>query len=276
MEEKTKLRVIQVLCIISLLITVFSIQKTYARYFEKVDTNYNTQIKRWVVKVNNSIIHNKSSLIEVMQPVFISNAHMNNNNTLVPGREGYFEFEIDYSTVDVPFKFQFDIKQLNTKTVVTGVEPNITETVVDNHLEDFEVFGYQVIDGGDTDTTDITSLEKINPVIDVEQGKITYTKIVTATETELADLQVQRVLEDFGDGTKKVEITNTQELDTDKKVKVRVLFRWNDANKDTAQADNQPGMNNKEDTQYEGESNTNDPFHDLLKYNVKITFTQQL
>ena len=38
MKEKTKLRVLQILCIISILITVFSIQRTYAKYFEKVGT----------------------------------------------------------------------------------------------------------------------------------------------------------------------------------------------------------------------------------------------
>ena len=35
MKEKTKLRVIQILCIVSLLITVFSVQRTYAKYYEK-------------------------------------------------------------------------------------------------------------------------------------------------------------------------------------------------------------------------------------------------
>ena len=35
MKEKTKLRVIQILCIISLVITVFSIQRTYAKYCRK-------------------------------------------------------------------------------------------------------------------------------------------------------------------------------------------------------------------------------------------------
>ena len=52
MKEKTKLRVIQILCIVSLLITVFSIQRTYAKYFEKIDTTYATNIKRWVINVN--------------------------------------------------------------------------------------------------------------------------------------------------------------------------------------------------------------------------------
>lgn len=273
MKEKTKLRVIQILCIVSLLITVFSIQKTYARYFEKIGTTYDSNIKRWVINVNNNNIHRNNSLSEVMQPVLVANEHIN-NNVLVPGREGYFDFEIDYSKVDLNFRFNFDIEQLNTKNVIN--EETQEETEVENYLEDFEVYGYKIIDGENTDTTDITSLSKISPIIDVVQGKITYTKIVIASESELTDLQVQRVLEEFEDGTKKVEITKIQELDTDKKVDVRVLFRWNDDNKDTTDTDEQEGMNNAEDTAYAGEAIEGDSIHTNLNYNVKITFTQQL
>ena len=110
MKEKTKSRVIQILCIVSLIITVFSIQRTYAKYFEKVNTTYATNIKRWVINLNNTDIHGKSQeLSTIMQPTFRENAHMNNNDTLVPGREGYFEFVIDYSKVDLAFKYEFDI-----------------------------------------------------------------------------------------------------------------------------------------------------------------------
>lgn len=274
MKEKTKLRVIQILFIVSLLITMFSIQKTYARYFEKIGTTYATNIKRWVINVNNNNIHRNDKLNEVMQPVLVANEHMNNNNTLVPGREGYFDFVIDYSKVDLNFRFNFDIEQLNTITEVD--EDTGEETVIDKHLEDFEVYGYQIIDGENTATTDITSLSKISPIIDVEQEKITYTKIVTATDAELATLQVQRVLEELEDGTKKAEITHTQELDEDKKVDVRVLFRWNDDNKDTTDTDAQEGMNNSEDTLFKGEAIEGDSVHTNLNYNVKITFTQQL
>ena len=79
MKEKTKLRVLQILCIISILITVFSIQRTYAKYFEKVGTTYQTNIKRWLINVNSKNIHEESELSEVMQPIFVENENMKNN-----------------------------------------------------------------------------------------------------------------------------------------------------------------------------------------------------
>ena len=128
MKEKTKLRVIQILCIVSLLITVFSIQRTYAKYYETVGTTYATDIKKWVINVNEKNIHNETTLSNVMTPQFFYNMHMTtnegNNDVLVPGREGYFDFLIDYTNVDVAFKFGFDFEQLNTTV-----------------LEDFEIYG---------------------------------------------------------------------------------------------------------------------------------------
>ena len=150
MKEKTKLRVIQILCIVSLLITVFSIQSTYAKYFEKVDTTYATTIKKWVINVNTKNLHEETTLSNVMVPKFFYNPNMNMNgnlnNILVPGREGYFEFEIDYTDVDLAFKFEFDIEQLN-----------------DTELTDFEVYGYSIIDPDTeiTATTQVTDIEGI-------------------------------------------------------------------------------------------------------------------
>ena len=155
MKEKTKLRVIQILCIVSLLITLFSIQSTYAKYFEQVDTTYATNIKRWVMKVNNNHIHRGVELNQIMQPVFVQNEHMNNNNTLVPGRQGYFEFLIDYSKVEVAFRFQFDIQQLNATT-----------------LEDFEIYGYSIVetdaDSGEVTET-VTNLSEVNKLSEITQ-----------------------------------------------------------------------------------------------------------
>ena len=239
-KEKTKLRVIQILFIVSLLITVFSVQRTYARYFEKVGTTYDANIKRWVINVNNIDIHGKSEeLSTIMQPEFVENEHMNSNDTLVPGREGYFDFLIDYSKVDLAFRFNFDIKQLNKKTVVdedTGVESEI-----DAHLQDFEVYGFEIIDGENTETISVENLTEINPVIDPVEKSISYTK------------------------TGEDKVLN---LDTDNKVEVRVLFRWNDGTGST--------MSNAEDTAFAGEENTEDSMRDLLKYKVKITFTQKI
>ena len=129
MKRKNKLRVLEILCIISLLITIFSIQRTYARYYEKVDTTYQTHIKRWLMKVNNHIIQEESTLSEVMQPILIKDENMN-DDVLIPGRTGYFEMLLDYSNVDLTFEYEFSIEQLNQQK-----------------LTDFEIYGYEVIDG---------------------------------------------------------------------------------------------------------------------------------
>lgn len=258
MKEKTKLRVIQLLCIISILFTAFSIQKTYAKYFEKVNTTYATNIKKWVINVNNNNIHENDTLSEVMEPVLVENDHMNNNNTLVPGREGYFPFLVDYSSVDLAFQFGFNLTQINTTP-----------------LEDFEVYGYKITDGENIRTIETKDMTAINPIIDPNAGSITYTKIVIVTEEELEELNVLEEIEELEDGTKKVKIQETLALNTDKKVQVDVLFRWNDENADTEDAADVEGMNNLEDTQFVGEDN-GENIHKLLNYNVAITFTQYI
>ena len=146
MKEKTKLRIIQIMCIISILITIFSIQRTYAKYFEKVDTRYQTNIKRWLINVNTYNIHEMSELNQVMQPVLIEDENVN-TDIVVPGRKGYFEMLIDYSAVDLAFEYEFFIEQLNN-----------------NPLEDFEIYGYEVIDADGTST--VTETKEIKGVID--------------------------------------------------------------------------------------------------------------
>lgn len=247
MKEKTKLRVIQILCIISLLITVFSIQRTYARYFETVGTTYDTKIKRWMINVNNSNIHENESLNEVMTPAIVENNHIN-SNILVPGGEGYFPFVIDYANVDLAFQFQFNFEQIN-----------------ETPMEDFEIYGFQIIDGETTKNieilewtkldSEIQPITKINPIINPTTGEITYEKITTKEDLTL-------------EGTKEV-----QQMDDDKKVEIRVLFRWNDFNADTTDTAETAGMNNQEDTQFMGVEN-GENIHKLLKYNVTITFKQ--
>ena len=243
-KEKTKLRVIQILCIVSLIITVFSIQKTYAKYFEKVDTTYATKIKRWVINVNGDDIHNKAELNSVMTPQFFYNPHMNTNgditdttqtnlnNILVPGREGYFEFLIDYTSVDLPFRFQFDIKQLNTVV-----------------LEDFEVYGYAIIDSEMqlTETTQITDIQDIGI-------------------TELSKVDGKYQLSGLTQQINPAE-------ESEKQKRILVLFRWNDSNADTTDSDEQTGMNNSEDTLFAGEAIEGDSIHTNLNYINHIIIT---
>lgn len=161
--KKKKLRILQILCIISLLITIFSIQRTYARYYEKVDTTYQTHIKRWLMKVNNHIIQEESTLSEVMQPILIKDENMN-DDVLIPGRTGYFEMLLDYSNVDLTFEYEFSIEQLNQQK-----------------LTDFEIYGYEVIDGKSSTITETKEIKGvINPETDLnsENKKIREIRVL--------------------------------------------------------------------------------------------------
>lgn len=146
MKLKNKLMIIEILLLLAILVTVFSIQRTYAKYFEKVGTTYNTNIKKWVINVNNNNIHESKALNEIVEPVLVENENMNNNDTLVPGREGYFDMVIDYSYVDLTFDYNFKIEQLNN-----------------TQLEDFEIFGYSIVDN---EQDNIVEANEINGTID--------------------------------------------------------------------------------------------------------------
>ena len=153
MREKNKVRIIEILCVISLIITIFSIQRTYARYFEQVDTTYNTNIKRWLVKVNDKIVHEAETLNEVMEPIIVENENVN-PDILVPGQTGYFEMLIDYTEVDVAFEYEFSMEQLNEAP-----------------LEDFEIYGYEVIDGDDHTITETSEIKGIvDPTTEVNSA----------------------------------------------------------------------------------------------------------
>ena len=198
------------MCLISLLITFVSIQRTYARYFEKVDTTYDTHIKRWLIRINEHNIHEETSLEKIVQPVIVDAENMNNNNTLVPGRTGYFDIVIDYAFVDLAFEYDFSIEQLNTKK-----------------LDDFEIYGYEIVDG---DKSTITETKEIKGIIDPT-----------------------------------TEVNSNNE----KKREIKVLFRWNDGTGST--------MNNKADTQFKGEANTNaQDLHTTLNYRATMNFKQYI
>lgn len=221
-KEENRIKIIEILCIVSLIITIFSIQRTYARYFEQVNTTYNTNIKSWLVKVNDKVIHEAEKLNEVMEPILTENENIN-DNILVPGQTGYFEMLIDYTEVDVAFEYEFSIEQLN-----------------ETPLEDFEIYGYEVIDG---DTHTITETKEIKGVIDPT------TEVNSAGEKK----REIRVLFRWNDGEGS---TMDNKADTQ--------FRGEEQN-----------TTSTDDTQQEGDTAEND-LHTLLKYKATMTFTQYI
>lgn len=129
MKKETKSKILNVLFFISLIICLFLISNTYAKYLEQLDTNYQSSAKMWKVIVNDKIIREQTSLYDVVRPRLDNNDYVL-NDLIVPGREGYFDMEINFSSVGVPFKIDFSVEQ------------NETEDGVYNKLPDFKYLGY--------------------------------------------------------------------------------------------------------------------------------------
>ena len=172
-SEKRRLNILTLLFIISLLITIICINSAYARYYEEMDTNYDLGgIKRWSIQVNNTDIYEKTDLREILQPVLIEDVNMR-SNILVPGREGYFEIELDYSKVDMPFTANFSIEQTISPMLVdfemygywvrpsseTGDEPELTEITIKKNSSTISPISFSI----DFDPT-IEDQEKVQTI----------------------------------------------------------------------------------------------------------------
>lgn len=131
MKRETKSKILNVLFIISLIICLYLISDTYAKYVEEVNTSYQSSAKGWKVVVNDRVIREQTTLYDVITPRFDSNEYME-DELIVPGREGYFDMEINFEDVGVPF------------TVDLKVEQELDEAEVYTNLPDFKYLGYSL------------------------------------------------------------------------------------------------------------------------------------
>ena len=132
MNKKTRINVLRILFIISLIISLLLISDTYAKYQEQVNASYRSNIKRWKLIVNEKIVRQQDSLTQVVEPILKDNPYVA-DDVIVPGREGYFDMDIDFSKVDVPFSVEFFLEQYEQSSSY-------------NNLADFQFYGYYVED----------------------------------------------------------------------------------------------------------------------------------
>lgn len=295
MKYKIKKMLIVILFVISLIINIVSIRSTYAKYQEEVNTDYQVFIRKWLINVNDKDIQDETMLMStVLQPTLIENEHIK-SNIIAPGREGYFEIDLDYTKVDVPFTYSFEIEQKNT-----------------NKLLDFEFFGYSILEncsefeidnientityigaegGTGTETTDSTTgdktLEVVQSVEDAETG-VERNRIIKATLTtsEEEPTATEAVVGRIATVTEKtVDATTEEIIEAEKilfKMEQKLLTDESTGNKKTVFYVTQPvepteletyqryqnlrvyfrwndstenQMNNMADTQFRGETN---------------------
>lgn len=130
-KRETKSKILNILFLISLIICLYLISDTYAKYVEEVNTSYQSSVKSWKVVVNNKVIREETTLSNVITPRLDNNQYMK-DGLIVPGREGYFDMVINFADVDVPFTLDFLVEQ------------NEGEEGVYNNLPDFKYLGYSL------------------------------------------------------------------------------------------------------------------------------------
>lgn len=129
-ELKKDLRFIIIFILVVTISFIYLFQSTYAKYKKQVNSNVNSTIASWNIKINNETINNKKTLTNSITPTLYENEYVK-ENTLAPGIKGYFDINIDSSKVDVDFNYE-----------VNAVLNNST------NLTDFKITDYELNDSG--------------------------------------------------------------------------------------------------------------------------------
>ena len=136
---KNKRKIVLFLAIISLVLFIGGTIYSYAKYFTSSDNSLGTSIKRWDIIVNNETIRNKTTLTNSISAVFPNTNGHTATNKIAPGVEGNLNITIDYTNVDVSFRYDFSIAKNETLpdikisdvSVSGGTAQNLTITTDD-------------------------------------------------------------------------------------------------------------------------------------------------
>lgn len=103
-----------ILAILFLILTVFLINNTFARYITALTATSTVKMGRWSILVNDQNIVENSNLSERIIPVFNSNPTYIAEDKIVPTSTGYVTININYEEVSVPFEYKISFVQENS------------------------------------------------------------------------------------------------------------------------------------------------------------------
>ena len=132
---KRNKKVILLLAFLSLFVSMYFIQDTYAKYLTRANTDVTGAIARWNIVVNDEVIRNGDTLDNLITPIFVGSQHIK-EDVIAPTVTGYFDLQLDASDVDVSFTYNISVAR-------------------NANLRDFVVTGYQV-DSGTTNSVDVS------------------------------------------------------------------------------------------------------------------------
>lgn len=96
------------LVVLSILLCLFFVQESFAKYITESNETANMSIARWKILVNNEDIRDESTVNTVINPVFPGNDNIA-ENIIAPTSEGYFDLIIDAREADVSFKYKITL-----------------------------------------------------------------------------------------------------------------------------------------------------------------------
>ena len=132
-----------IISVIFLILTIISIQITYARYVTSLTAKSTVELGSWLIRVNDQNIMANSDISAVVTPIFDSSEYVS-DGVLAPSSTGYVEINLDYNEVTVPFKYDISVAY-----------------DAEDALEDFKLTGYSIDDGEtvtlEADSTVITA-----------------------------------------------------------------------------------------------------------------------
>lgn len=95
------------ICIILIVLLIFTVIQIYAKYLTSAEGNTNLTIARWNILVNNQSIKDNSDISNSIVPVFPGNDNIA-EGIIAPTSEGYFDLYFDFSAADVSFKYEIN------------------------------------------------------------------------------------------------------------------------------------------------------------------------
>ena len=131
MKSKFKIKILFfILTLLFLMLTIFLIRSTYARYITSLTAKSSVELGSWLIEVNNQNIIQDSDISEIVTPIFNENSEYIAQGKISPTSTGYVEIKLDYSEVTVPFKYEISFEH-DDATV----------------LEDFKLTSYSIDNG---------------------------------------------------------------------------------------------------------------------------------
>ena len=130
------------LVVLSIILCLFFVQESLAKYITAADETANISIARWKILVNDEDIRDENTVNTVINPVFLGNDNIA-ENIIAPTSEGYFDLIIDATEADVSFKYKITLENADNAAVkdlkIKKYEINGVETLDTNGYIEKEV-----------------------------------------------------------------------------------------------------------------------------------------